>query len=186
MTKKDARSYIKELKKAMSEQEIKSRSQKVMDNLLGLEAWHNADRILTYVSYNQEVDTLGLIDEALKLGKEVYVPKVYGKNMKFHRIDNLGLLKSGKYGILEPDNEFRSEWDNLSGLMIMPGLAFGRDFSRVGYGGGFYDRYLSDNHELTTIAVCFDFQLLDSIEVEEFDYRPDMIVCESEIISRLV
>ena len=67
----------------------------------------------------------------------------------------------------------------------MPGLAFGRDFSRVGYGGGFYDRYLEAHGGLATIALCFQFQVFDSIEVESFDYRPEIIVSDEEIIRRI-
>ncbi len=185
MTKNEVRAQVKALKSAMTHREVAQRSQSVMDKLFELEEFKSATKIFTYVSYNQEVQTLGLIEYCLGLGKEVYVPKVYDSIIKFHNIDSLGLLNSGKYGILEPCNEFRDEWNGESGVMIMPGLAFGRDFSRVGYGGGYYDRYLSVN-PMTAVAVCFDFQLFESVEIEEYDYRPDIIVSETGVLRRSV
>lgn len=186
MTKTEAREYVKSIKNNMTKEEVCKKSVLVMDKLFELPEFVTADNIFTYVSYNQEVETFGLIEKSLSLGKNVFVPKVYGKEIKFHKIDSLALLNSGKYGILEPCNEFLDEWNNVSGTMIMPGLAFGRDFSRVGYGGGFYDRYLSSRSGLVTVAVCFDFQLFESIEIEEFDYRPDVIISDKEVISRIL
>lgn len=184
MTKQEARSLVKALKIKMTEEDIQKKSKAVMDKVVNLPEFISAENIFTYVSYNQEVDTFALIEKCYQLGKNVFVPKVYGKEIKFHKIEDLSLLKKGMYDILEPDNVYIDDWNNLVGAMIMPGLAFGRDFSRVGYGGGFYDRYLQSNESMMTIAVCFDFQLFDSIEVESFDYRPRIIVSEEEVIRR--
>ncbi|MBQ4283294.1 MAG: 5-formyltetrahydrofolate cyclo-ligase [Lachnospira sp.] len=191
MTKSEARALVKARKSLMSKEEVLAKSRNIVNRLMELKEFCNEKKVLVYVSYNEEVDTWELIERCLSLGKEVYVPKVYGETIKFHKINSFSLLKAGKYGIMEPSNEFRSEWDNLSGVMIMPGLAFGRDFSRVGYGGGFYDRYLSRSlgalkNKLTTIAVCFDFQIMDSVDVEDYDYRPDIIVSESEVLRRTI
>lgn len=186
MTKAQAREYVKSIKNNMTREEVLTKSSLVINKLFELPEFIETDNIFTYVSYNQEVETFGLIEKSLSLGKSVFVPKVYGKEMKFHKIDSLGLLNFGKYGILEPSNEFLDEWNDISGTMIMPGLAFGRDFSRVGYGGGFYDRYLSSKDGYVTVAVCFDFQLLESIEVEKFDYRPDVIISDKEVIRKIL
>lgn len=185
MTKSDARDYVKAIKRNMTAEEVSARSCVIIKRVMEIPEFKAADNIYTYVSYNQEVDTHVLIKECLNMGKNIFVPKVYGKDIKFHRIDGIELLSSGKYGILEPDNEFLEEWNEVCGVMIMPGLAFGRDFSRAGYGGGFYDRFLEVHNNLKTIGVCFDFQIFDSIETDVYDYRPDIIVSESDMFYRL-
>lgn len=184
MTKEEARTYVKSVKKMMTEEEVVGRSLGIIEKVMALPEFKEADNIYTYVSYNQEVDTKNLIRLSLDMGKNIFVPKVYDKIIKFHKIDRLELLNLGKYGILEPGNDFLEEWDNVDGVMIMPGLAFGRDFSRAGYGGGFYDRFLEAHKGLKTIGVCFDFQIVDSIEINNYDYRPDIIVSESNIFYR--
>lgn len=185
MTKSAARDYVKSIKRNMTVEEVTARSINIINKVMELPEFKSADNIYTYVSYNQEVDTHILIKKCLDMGKNIFVPKVYGGDIKFHRIDSFELLALGKYGILEPDNEFLEEWNEVCGVMIMPGLAFGRDFSRAGYGGGFYDRFLEAHNNLKTIGVCFDFQILDNIETEDYDYRPDIIVSESDTFYRL-
>lgn len=185
MTKSEARAYVKSVKKNMTDEEVAARSRFVIEKIMEMPEFKTADNIYTYVSYNQEVDTHIFIKECLDMGKNIFVPKVYGRDIKFHRIDSFELLVSGKYGILEPDNKFLEEWNEVCGIMIMPGLAFGRDFSRAGYGGGFYDRFLETHNNLKTMGVCFDFQILDNIEVEAYDYRPDIIVSESDTFYRI-
>jgi len=185
MTKKDARDYVKSIKKAMTKEVVEAKSRSVIKKVMELSEFKAADNVYTYVSYNQEVDTHSFIKKCLDMGKNIFVPKVYGKFIKFHKIGDFELLIPGKYGILEPSNDFNEEWNNVNGVMIMPGLAFDRNFNRAGYGGGFYDRFLEVHHNLKTIGVCFDFQVVESIETDDCDYRPDIIVSESDIIYRL-
>lgn len=178
MTKEAARHYVKGLKEQMTPQAVFSRSRKVTRWVFESELFHRAHNILTYVSYNQEVDTHVLIHRSLACGKNVYVPKVCGSQMCFHQIKNFDSLAPGRFGILEPTSAFLPEWDTVSGLMIMPGLAFDYEYNRVGYGGGFYDRYLSTHGGMVTAALCFDFQLIDRIEPDLCDIKPDYIICE--------
>lgn len=113
-------------------------------------------------------------------GQTVLVPKVYGRDMKFHRITALSELKPGKYGILEPDNTDICE--PKQGLMIMPGLAFDKEHHRAGYGGGFYDRYLEQHPAFYKAAVAFSFQIVDHIETERYDLKPDCIITEQAVL----
>ena len=108
------------------------------------------------------------------------MPKVYGRDMKFHRITTLSELKPGKYGILEPDNTDICEPEQ--GLMIMPGLAFDKEHHRAGYGGGFYDRYLEQHPAFYKAAVAFSFQIVDHIETESYDLKPDCIITEQAVL----
>lgn len=185
MTKKEARNYIQSMKALLSPEDIAFRSQRIIDRLKHCDVFLRSENILTYVSYNQEVDTHSLIQDCLSMGKHVFVPKVHGKKMEFHQITSFGMLCPGTYGILEPDNEMQPEWDSLYGLMIMPGLAFDRQRNRVGYGGGFYDRYLCGRSGIVKAAVCFDFQLLEQIETEAHDLKPDLLICENETIGEV-
>ena len=134
MTKEQARVFVKAEKNKMTPAQIHENSRQIIDRLISQDFFYSADTVLTYVSYNQEVETHSFIDNCLSLGKTVLVPKVYGRDMKFHRITALSELKPGKYGILEPDNTDICEPEQ--GLMIMPGLAFDKEHPRAGYGGG--------------------------------------------------
>jgi 5-formyltetrahydrofolate cyclo-ligase len=164
----------------LSSEAVHRKSQAVMNLLFSLEAYQKSNTILAYVSYQQEVETHWLIEQSIQNHKAVYVPKVYEKEIQFHRITSLSELKTGTMGILEPDNDCIC--DLQEGFMIMPGLAFDRNFNRLGYGGGFYDRFLATRSSITKAAICFDFQLLDALETEPHDIKTDIIICESEII----
>lgn len=182
MTKKEARDYVKTCKANMTRQQITEKSKMIMDRICCLQEFVDAEEVLAYVNYNQEVETLPLIEQCLQQGKKVLVPKVYGDFMKFHEIMSVSELKPGKYGILEPDNERVCMPDR--GFMVMPGLAFDRQLNRAGYGGGYYDKYLFDRPYIFKAAVAFSFQIVESIQTEEYDLRPDIVITEKEIIGK--
>lgn len=197
MDKKELRAFIRNQKKLLSDIEVVSRSKIVLDKLYSSEYYKQSQDIYTYVNYNQEISTIFLIEEALKCGKNVYVPKVFGDKMEFFKINSIIELKPGAYGILEPDvditsqnitkdcmkdnNDKESANPKANNLMIMPGLAFDLNHNRIGYGGGFYDRYLNDNPIFYKIALCFDFQVVDLIETDEYDIPVDLVISESKI-----
>lgn len=180
MTKEEARSFVKAKKSVMTQQQIDAYSQQIFDILVNTDIFLKSENILTYVSYNQEVKTLPFIKHCLLLGKNVFVPKVYGMEMHFHKILDLSELKPGKYGILEPDNGHICVPD--TGLMVMPGLAFDKEHNRVGYGGGFYDRYLAAHPDFFKAAAAFSFQITDGIETDDYDLKPDIIITEQGIL----
>lgn len=140
-----------------------------------------AEEILVYSSIRNEVCTDLIIETALFLGKKVALPKSYDNGiMEFFYISSQDELRAGMYNILEPSNEYPSKGDK--GLIIMPGAAFDICGNRAGYGGGYYDRYLKSHSKLMTAAVCFSFQIFDSITYDEHDIKPDMIFTEKETI----
>ena len=171
--KKEIRTLITNKKKAMSAEEITAGSRIITDRLELSKEYQDNDNILIYVSYNQEVETSGIINKSLERGKKVYVPKV---------IINKEDLQDGYMGIKEPvSDDYEIPQD---GLLVMPGLAFDVTLNRIGYGGGFYDRYLVKNGDrYYKTAICFDYQVLDDIPAEEFDIRPDMIITDKRIIT---
>jgi 5-formyltetrahydrofolate cyclo-ligase len=179
-TKAELRRQIKEKKRQLTKDEMLENSQIIIEKLMSQPEYQTSSRLYAYVSYNQEVSTHTLIEMALQDGKTVLVPKVYGDVMKYHEIHSMQELKPGAYGILEPECE---EPDYVhEGLLLLPGLAFDYNRHRMGYGGGFYDKYLSEYPNHTKIALAYDFQLLRTIPEEEHDIPADMIITEQHII----
>lgn len=177
--KKLIRKQIFKLRRECTDEQAEAWSRAITEKVTGLEAFRNADRVLAYADYNHEVITRYIIEEAWKAGKQVAVPKVEGQDMIFYILTDFSQLKPGYYGIPEPDRGVEANWEDA--LMIMPGVAFDRENHRVGYGGGFYDRYLEKHPDITTVALAFDFQLMDQVPVEPTDIFPQIVVSESEL-----
>lgn len=177
-TKKEIRKKIFAERKLRTDEQIKAMSLKITERVTALPAFRNAGRILVYADYNHEVVTEYLIREAWKVGKEVAVPKVVGKDMIFCRLTDFSQLEPGYFGIPEPVSGENADWPEA--LMIMPGVAFDRANHRIGYGGGFYDRYLEKHPRLERIAVAFSFQILPEVPTEPTDICPQIIVTEEE------
>ena len=178
--KKDIRKKIFAERKKCTDSQVEQWSRIITQKVTELEVFDKAERILAYADYNHEVMTGYIVEEAWKRGKEVAVPKVSGKDMVFYRLTDFSQLEPGYYGIPEPARGEAVDWEK--GLMIMPGVAFDRDNHRVGYGGGFYDRFLEKHPELDTVAVAFDFQILSQVPTEPTDLFPDIIVTEKETL----
>ena len=155
-------------------------TRKVSEKVVHHPLFINASDIYCYVDYHRETGTRPIIEQAWDCGKNVWVPRVIGDNMEFFQIHDYGQLSPGIKGILEP-NENGRKASGESGLMIMPGVAFDRKKHRIGYGGGFYDRYLARHPFLRTMAVAFDFQVFDEVVHESFDIQPDILITETAI-----
>lgn len=184
MNKSEVRQIIKRKKSELSKYVIVQASRKITDVLYKSDIYQDNANVFVYVSYNQEVDTHELIQRCLKDGKHVYVPRVTSSDsMEFYEIRDMNELVDGYKGIPEPDVSCPVSHET-SGLFIMPGLAFDYDFNRIGYGGGFYDRYLERNNTYIKTALCFDFQLMEHIPHEEHDLKPDIIITEKTVIRR--
>ena len=175
MDKKELRSIIKEKKRAMTEEDICLRSHRLCEKFLKCEAYQNAKTIYGYLPNNQEVRTWEALEQAIRDGKQVAVPKVYGQDMKFIYITDFSQIETGYCQIPEPIADGPVAEDQ-SALVLMPGLAFDREGHRIGYGGGFYDRFLSAEPDHPTVALCYDFQVLDYLPTEEFDIPVDTVI----------
>lgn len=178
---------------SLTPEQRKCYSDKIIRNLIGLPCYQEADAILTYISFRSEVDTFPLLERAFADGKAVFAPKVLGKEMAFYRIFSKDDLAAGYQGILEPAGGQSFEmWgnDQMSQhiLICLPGAAFDRSCHRIGYGGGFYDKYLGDTvcpqMKYVTAALSFNCQIFEEIPWEAHDFRPEQIITETEIISR--
>ena len=175
MDKKELRRSIRERKRAMTEEEIVTRSEKLGVLFAQSEAYKNAKTIYGYLSYNQEVRTVPMLEQALKDGKKVAVPKVYGDEMKFLYLDDLTQVEKGYAGIPEPIAD-EPVADDETALVLMPGLAFDPAGHRIGYGGGFYDKFLAAEPNHPTLALCYEFQMLPALDTEEHDIPVDTVL----------
>ena len=175
MNKKELRAAIREKKRAMTPEEIEERSRHLGEKFAQSRAYREADAIYGYLPYNQEVRTLPMLERALREGKRGAVPKVYGEEMRFIWLTDLTRVAKGYSGIPEPIEDGPVA-DDPHALVLMPGLAFDRQGHRIGYGGGFYDKFLAREPEHPTIALCYDFQLLPELETEEFDIPVDTVL----------
>ena len=175
MDKKELRRSIRERKRAMTEEEIVQRSEKLGKLFVQSEAYKNAKTIYGYLPYNQEVRTVPMLEQALKDGKKVAVPKVYGDEMKFLYLDDLTQVEKGYAGIPEPIAD-EPVADDETALVLMPGLAFDPAGHRIGYGGGFYDKFLAAESNHPTLALCYEFQMLPELHTEEHDIPVDTVL----------
>ena len=175
MDKKELRRSIREQKRAMTEAQIEEKSRKLTQLFLASEAYRNAETIYGYLPYNQEVRTVPLLEQALRDGKRVAVPKCYGDEMRFIFMDDLAKVEKGYANIPEPISDAPIA-DDKTALVLMPGLAFDPEGHRIGYGGGFYDKFLSAEPDHPTLALCYDFQLLPKLETEEHDIPVDYVL----------
>ena len=175
MDKKALRDSIRAQKRAMTEAQIQSASEALGKLFLASEQYKNAKTIYGYLPYNQEVRTTPMLAQALKDGKQVAVPKVYGDEMRFILLTDLSQVEKGYSNIPEPIADGPIANDPTA-LVLMPGLAFDKAGHRIGYGGGFYDRFLAEEPNHPTLALCYAFQMLPSIETEEFDIPVDCVL----------
>jgi 5-formyltetrahydrofolate cyclo-ligase len=161
--------------------------------LFSLNEFREAGSILLYVSFRSEVNTMNYLEDVLSLGKTLILPRVDARHRSLRLFDvkNVAQLSPGYMGILEPGIENASEVSLGSvDLVIIPGTGFDTLGSRIGYGGGYYDRLLSyeskqlakvDKH-IVTIALAFEEQISDNIPTEPHDIKVDMIVTEKRTI----
>lgn len=140
MNKKELRSQIRQLKRAMTEAQIEEKSRILGSLFAQSQLYRQADTIYGYLPYNQEVRTIPMLQQALLDGKRVAVPKVYGDEMRFIYLTDLTAVETGYAGIPEPIADGPVA-DDPAALVLMPGLAFDPAGHRIGYGGGFYDKF---------------------------------------------
>ena len=175
MNKKELRKSIRDKKRAMTEAQIQEKSEALTRLFLQSEEYRNARSIYGYLPYNQEVRTVPLLTQALREGKRVAVPKCYGEEMRFIWMEDLSQVEKGYAGIPEPVADGPVA-DDETALVLMPGMAFDQEGHRIGYGGGFYDKFLAREGNHPTLALCYDFQVVSHLETEEFDIPVDKVL----------
>lgn len=177
MDKHQLRRSIGAQKKLLTQQQIEDCSTRLAARLFEHPAYHAAQSIYAYLSYNQEVRTMPILRQAQADGKRVAVPKVFGDEMRFLWLDDLDAVAPGAYNIPEPIAD-GPEADDPTALILMPGLAFDPQGHRCGYGGGFYDKWLAAHPGHPLLALCYGFQLLDHLDTDTHDVPVDYVISE--------
>ena len=181
-TKKEIRSRLKKQRSLMSADECRSMSHEIYKRLTALELDRDYDNILLYSAIRNEVNTDEYFACLINKAKRIYYPRVCGDEMSFYRVRSLDELNCGSFNINEPD--MTDEYTEADGraLMIVPGLGFSDTGYRIGYGKGFYDRYLSSftkRDTVTAVGVGYDFQLLGNVTFEdEYDVPLDGVITD--------
>ena len=175
MDKKELRDYIRKFKRAMTKEEIEAKSEKLGELFLASDLYKQAKNIYGYLPYNQEVRTTAMLEQAQRDGKRIAVPKILGDTMIFVWLDDLTAVEKGYSNIPEPI-DLTPVADDPTALVLMPGMAFDREGHRCGYGGGFYDKFLASEPDHPTLALCYDFQVLEHLDTEEFDIPVDCVL----------
>ena len=181
--KEKLRARVLATREALELDQVEIGSQAILERLLGLEAYRRATLIHAYISSGEnEVDTRELIDISLEQGKRVAVPVLEkGKKTMAHAlIESLDGLVDGPMGLVQPDPakatllEKQEEID----LVVVPGIAFDRRGHRIGFGGGFYDRFLA-NLQVVKVGLCYDDLILQGIPNEPHDVPMDIVVAQT-------
>ena len=174
MDKKALRALIREKKRAMTPEEIRDKSA-ALGRLLAQTAVYQAARtVYGYYPQNQEVRLLPILARAMAEGKKVALPKITGGKMAFFYVTDLTQVAPGFGDIPEPPDTCPAE--DKTALVILPGLAFDRAGRRLGYGGGFYDRFLALEPGHPTVALCYDFQVVPEVPAEAHDLPAGLVL----------
>lgn len=198
INKKRFRKEALQKRDCLTAKEREAYSEAIVKRLVSLPDYGQAKAVLTYISYLSEVDTFPLLERAFSDKKAVFAPKVSGRQMEFIKINGAQDLALGYRGILEPEGTTTyTDWvsryveeEKPRILICMPGAAFDRRRHRIGYGGGFYDRYLSGlkygterkGAQVTAVALSYACQIFAEIPWEIHDICPERIITETEII----
>lgn len=185
MDKKVLRNFLKEKRINLSSAYVEDCSFKIFEHLKGTNI-SNYNNILVYSDFKNEVKTGVIIDYLLSEGKRVYLPKCNTedktfvpleiKTKKFNSIIN-------KYGIDEPQDSTDGFSEIMIDCVIAPGIAFDEKGNRIGFGAGYYDKFLSKNKSVLKIGLCYEFQIVRSIESCVYDIPMNIVITEKRIIN---
>ncbi len=186
MTKEQIRKEMKNKRQRLTAEERSRYDSAMLNAFLLLQEYIDSESLFAYVSFGSEPDTHLLIKQALLDGKRVFVPRVEGTEMEFYRISALEGFEISSFGIPEPQptKEERYQGTGSRQLMLMPGLAFDEHGGRIGFGAGYFDKYLV-NHPLEQfckVALSYDFQIYDHLDTEPHDIGTDIIITPTKTI----
>lgn len=157
----------------------------IFENLIKSIDFSKFNSVIVYVSFGLEVDTLSLIDYLRKNNFAVYSPKCYtqDKSMRFFSINDEKSLVRGAYNILEPiENPSNELIDFSKSICIVPALSFDRLGYRLGWGGGYYDRFLSSHKDIFKLGLVYSSCLCNTLPKDDYDISVDMVLTEKNIL----
>ncbi|MGI6248597.1 MAG: 5-formyltetrahydrofolate cyclo-ligase [Acutalibacteraceae bacterium] len=182
--KNQIRSEARRWRESLSEDAKRRLDIKIFNRFINLWQFRDCETLLIYASIDIEVDTRKIIDYALEKGKRVALPRcVEGtRNIEYYLIENINQTGPGAFGVLEPDINLTEKLSVFeSSLCVVPGLAYDLQGYRLGFGKGYFDRFLSDNN-ISTIGICYEECIFPEIPRGRYDKSVDMIITESRVI----
>ncbi len=182
MNKQELRKELKKRRCALPQDVREAYSRQICQNLLALPMIKEADLIYAYSAIGSEVSLQTLIEDALEKHGRIGMPRVFGDEMKFFAIRQFSELREGAFGILEPQTGEEDLLTGNAGICLIPGLGFDASGGRIGYGKGYYDRYLQAFPGLIRIGCCFEEQLVESIPKEAQDVSMDYLMTPSGLL----
>lgn len=185
--KEEIRREVLRKRNSLRREEIEERSKIIFENIYNLEEFENAKTVMTYINFGSEVSTKSFIEKCIRLRKRVVVPitNFEEKNIDLVYFENFDELSPNMFGILEPpfDNKREANQEDLD-LIIVPGIAYDEKCNRVGFGKGYYDKFLSSlKKKILKIAPAFELQIVKAIPTDSSDVKMDKIITEERIIS---
>lgn len=184
ISKNEARERVKKIRNSLSEKQAEMMNRRIAESVITMDEFQRTETVYIYKSINNEVDTDSIITTALNARKTVALPRVNDGNMNFYGIASIEDLFFGYMGILEPTDNPYNIVNTDEGIAIVPGLAFDTQCHRVGYGGGFYDSFLSKHPGLIKIGIAYSSQMFDDIETDENDVPMDMVITDKGVYYR--
>ena len=188
MDKNELRKQVLAKRDALTVEERKEKSDAISDCVTQHPIFKETDTILLYAAFRSEVDTMKIFRSAVASGKKVYFPKVFGNEMEFYCAEAEEDFEAGTWGILEPKVEFERKYVpkyKEKVCIIMPGAVFDKAGNRIGYGRGYYDKFLNRMEQVESfkMGIAFSCQLIniENFPKEEHDVGLDVIVTETEI-----
>lgn len=174
-------------RKSLTKNDVESKSLAILENIKSLNLIEDANHVMIYMDFRNEVATSEFINFLKLKGKKIYIPRVNTttNELDIYLISSNDDLILSNYGILEPNPENEACDPKIIDLILSPGVAFTKDCYRLGYGGGFYDKFLiSTREDVIVAALSFSMQIVDSIPVEAHDKQLNYIVTEDKIYSK--
>lgn len=169
----------------LPKEEVLEKSADICRNLISLERFESAKNILAYAAVRCEADMDSLIKHCFRTGRRVFLPVLTGKGVFEAREYTEGLsLVTNAYGIPEPVDGKSISPEELD-FIVVPGVAFGRCFHRIGYGAGYYDRYLPKAANAFKAGAAYAFQVVERIKAGAHDIPLDALVTERDVIYRV-
>jgi len=179
------RRHYRKMRENLTKEDIAQSGAGILKTVTKLKEYTDCSCIAIYYSFKNEIDTLGIIEHALLNKKKVLLPKITDNKMNFYKINALSECAPGTMSIPEPVSTLPERvFDAPHTLLFMPGIVFNKNFQRIGFGGGYYDRFLKENrHQFKKIiALAYTFQVIEEeLPVEPFDICPDMILTPERI-----
>ncbi len=177
--KKSLRNLLLEKRDNTSYYLMKIASEKIQKRLKKILTFRNAQKIGAYYPIGSEILTQDIIQELISNAKDVFLPKVIGKKIEFRKIVDFSSLEKARFDIMEPKED--CQIDNNLDVILVPTVGISQTGVRLGYGHGFYDRYLAE-HKTTTISLTLEKQIIKNIPKSEHDIIIDWIVTEDRIL----